>query len=48
MLSLRGPETPALVVVNLYHSVSEPKDTHVLSVHFAYFRPVMKCGIILT
>jgi len=49
MLTLRGPETPALVVVNLYHSVCEHKDTYVLlSVHFAYFRSVMKCGIILT
>jgi len=48
MLTLRGSETPALVIVNLYHSVSEHKDTYVLSVHFAYFRSVMKYGIILT
>jgi len=48
MLTLRGPETPALVVANLYHSVSEHKDTYLLSVHFAYFRSVMKYGIIST
>ena len=48
MLTLRGPGTTVLVVADLYHSVSEHKDTYVLSVHFAYFRSVMKYGIIST
>ena len=48
MLTLRGPETPTLVIVNLYHSESEHKDTYVLSLNFAYFRSVMGYGIVLT
>jgi hypothetical protein len=47
MLTLRRPKTPALVV-NLYHLVSEHKDTYVLLVHVDYFRSVIKYGIILT